>query len=50
MPPIHILCLMSDFGLFNDHRSIVILLKLSPKPQIGCGPCLLIGVLVTQLL
>jgi hypothetical protein len=32
--PIHILCLMSDFGLLNDYHSIIFLLKLSPKPRI----------------
>jgi hypothetical protein len=48
--PIHILCLMSDFGLFDDYRSIIVLLKLSPKPRIRCGPSLLIRVLISHLL
>jgi hypothetical protein len=46
MLPIHILCLTSDFGLFDDYRSIVVLLKLSPKPQIRRGSGLLIRVLI----
>jgi hypothetical protein len=48
--PIHILCLVSDFGLLNDYRSIVVLLKLSPKPRIRRGLTLLIWVLISQLL
>jgi hypothetical protein len=44
--PIHILCFMSDSGLFDDHCGIVILLKLSPKPRIRRGLSLLIRVLI----
>jgi hypothetical protein len=45
--PIHILCLVSDFGLLYDHCSIVILLKLSSKPWIRRGLTLLIWVLIS---
>jgi hypothetical protein len=48
--PIHILCLMSDFVLFDIHCGIVIMLKVSPKPRIRRGPSLLIRVLISQLL
>jgi hypothetical protein len=39
---------MCDFGLFDDHCSIVILLKLSPKPRTRRGPGLLIRVLTVR--
>jgi hypothetical protein len=48
--PIHILCFMGDFGILNDHRSIIVLLKLSLKPRIRRGPSLLVRVLISQLL
>ena len=46
--PIHILCLMSNFGLLQNDCGIEVLLKRAPKPRISDTPSLCIWILTPQ--
>ena len=48
--PIHILCLMSDFGLFQNDCGVEVLLKWSSKPLISSSPRLYIWIFSNYLL